>query len=352
MLVQVRVLSLSRTDEIVATAAALALLVPLAWRSRRPLLLLGTFAVVGIVGQWLPKRVTDIEAFGLIVLLVLYSVAAHTRGWHALLSAGFTVAFGTAVVLDDPDGVSLSGVLFFILLFGAPWLAGKVVQRRRTGEARMRQERDAAEAAIVEERSRIARELHDIVAHAISVTVLQARGGRRMLETHPAEARAAFDAIERTSTQALAEMRRLLGMLREGGAIGLAPQPSLSHLDALVESVRQAGLPIEIVREGDPIELPPGVDLSAYRIVQEALTNALKHAGPARARIRIRYSADEIEIEIEDDGQGSPSEHGGGHGLAGIRERVAIFGGDLDAGPRPTGGYSLRARLPIASVRA
>jgi signal transduction histidine kinase len=206
---------------------------------------------------------------------------------------------------------------------------------------------------VADERTRIARELHDVVAHAISVTVVQARGGRRMLDESPDEARAAFDAIERTSTHALAEMRRLLGMLRESDDdLALAPQPSLTRLDALAEQVRAAGLPVEIAVEGDPVELPPGVDLSAYRIVQEALTNALKHAGPARARVRVRYAQEELELEITDDGAGNGDGGGSGHGLLGMRERVAVFGGELEAGVNAGGGYALRARLPIASARA
>jgi signal transduction histidine kinase len=193
----------------------------------------------------------------------------------------------------------------------------------------------------------------DVVAHSISVIVLQARGGFRALETEPADAREAFANIERTGHQALGEMRRLLGILRRGDEeLALAPQPSLGELDTLLEQVRDAGLPVHVTIEGDVRDLPPGVDLSAYRIVQEALTNALRHAGPARARVLLRYRADDLEIEITDDGPGTGDGASPGQGLIGMRERVSVYGGELQAGPRPGGGYTLRARLPLAPARA
>ena len=327
---------------------------PLALRSRYPLLLLGALIAAGLVGQALPKRVLDVEAFGLIVLLALYSVGAHARGRRALVGGAGVVVFAAATLVSDPQGVYLGGVLFFTLLFGAPWLAGCVVRRRRDGEARMRAERDAAAAAIVDERARIARELHDVVAHAISVIVLQARGGRRLLDMEPEETRGALDTIEHTGQQALVEMRRLVGaLLREGDDdLSFSPQPSLARLDDLAAQVRAAGLPVELSVEGRAVELPPGVDLSAYRIVQEALTNALKHAGPATARVTLRYAAESLELEVSDDGPGPVAGNGGGgYGLAGIRERVSVVGGELDAGPQPGGGFAVHARLPYGSER-
>ncbi len=352
MVVQVIALDVSTANKLAAVAGALALLVPLARRVRTPLTLMVVLTAVGVMGQWLPKRVLDVEAFGLIVLLVIYNGAAHTSGRRAWATGALTTALATVVAFTDPDGVSFSGVIFFGLLFGAPWLAGYVVQRRRVSEANMRHERDAAEAAIVEERGRIARELHDVVAHAISVIVLQARGGRRLLDSEPDETRGALDTIEHTGQQALVEMRRLVGLLRESvEEFALAPQPTLSQLDRLVDQVRAAGLPVELSVEGDPVELPPGVELSAYRIVQEALTNALKHAGPAQARVSLRYNPDGLDIEVADDGSGTGNGDGGGHGLVGIRERVSVYGGEIDAGPQADGGYAVRARLPYASER-
>ena len=352
MIVQVVSLDISSANTLAAVAGALALLVPLALRVRMPLTLMLVLAAVGTLGQWLPKRLLDVEAFGLIMLLVVYNGAAHTPGRRAWAAAAMTTVFGLVVLFTDPDGVGFGGIVFFTLLFGAPWLAGYVVQRRRVSEARMRRERDAAVAAIVDERARIARELHDVVAHAISVIVLQARGGRRLLDTEPDETRGALDTIEHTGKQALAEMRRLVGLLREGDEeLALTPQPTLSQLDHLVEQVRAAGLPVDVSIEGDPVDLPPGVDLSAYRIVQEALTNALKHAGPARARVRLRYAADGLEVDVSDDGSGTRNGNGGGYGLDGIRERVSVVGGKLEAGPRTEGGFAVRARLPYASER-
>ena len=182
--------------------------------------------------------------------------------------------------------------------------------------------------------------------------VLQARGGQRKLPGGAAETRAALDAIERAGEQALAEMRRLLGMLRQDDEeLALAPQPSLGRIDELVQSLEASGLPVEVRIEGHPVELPPGVDVSAFRIVQEALTNALKHAGPARARVTLRYTPADLELEIIDDGRSNGHGGGTGHGLAGIRERVAIYGGDLESGRRADGGYALRARLPLGSAR-
>jgi signal transduction histidine kinase len=352
MIAQVWSSEASRPDKLITTAGVLALLVPLARRVRVPLTLLVALAIVGGLGQLLTTRVLDVEAFGLIVLLVIYNAGAHTSGRRAWVAGATTTLFGLIALLTDPDGASFSAIIFFTLLFGAPWLAGYVVQRRRLGEARMRRERDAAEAAIIEERMRIARELHDVVAHAISVIVLQARGGRSLLDSEPDETRGALDTIEHTGQQALVEMRRLVGLLRESaGALALAPQPTLSQLQHLVDQVRAAGLPVELSIEGSPVELPPGVDLSAYRIVQEALTNALKHAGPARARVSLRYRTGELEVEVADDGEGKANGSGGGHGLVGMRERVSVYGGELDAGPQADGGYVVRVRLPYPSAR-
>jgi signal transduction histidine kinase len=214
-----------------------------------------------------------------------------------------------------------------------------------------REREEKARTAVAEERVRIARELHDVVAHAISLIVLQARGGRRSLATDPAETLEALDTIEATGSQALAEMRRLLGMLRtDDEQIALAPQPSLRYLDALAAQVGEAGLAVDLSVEGEPIELPPGVDLSAYRIVQEALTNALKHAGPATARVVVRYRENDLELEITDTGLGAGASDGEGHGLVGMRERVSLYGGKIEAGPQDGGGFAVRARLPMESA--
>lgn len=349
MLVQVWLLDISTGNALVSSAIALALFVPLALRVRFPLLLLAALICGSAVGDQLPKQVLDVEAFGLIVLLALYSAGAHARGRRAWLGGLATIAFATVTFFEDPDGPSFPGAIFFTMLFGAPWLAGVVVRRRRDNEAKLERQRDAAEAAVLEERARIARELHDVVAHAISVIVLQARGGRRLLEDEPDATRAALDAIEHTGQQALVEMRRLVGLLRESDeSLAFAPQPTLILLDGLLDQVRGAGLPVDLAIIGTPIDLPPGVDLSAYRIVQEALTNALKHAGPAHAQVTLSYGERGIDVDITDDGTG-PSGANGGHGLAGIRERVSVVGGDLQAGPRNDGGFAIHAHLPYES---
>jgi signal transduction histidine kinase len=251
---------------------------------------------------------------------------------------------------------SLGDLLFIALIVGSGWLVGRAMRYRRERERVLErltvdldhEREEKARAAVAEERVRIARELHDVVAHAISVIVLQARGGRRSLATDPGETREALDMIEATGSQALAEMRRLLGMLRrDDEEIALAPQPSLRYLDNLAEQVREAGLPVDVSIEGKPNELSPGVDLSAYRIVQEALTNALKHAGPATAQVVVRYREKDLELEIADTGLGAGASNEGGHGLAGMRERVSLYGGKIEAGPRDGGGFAVKARLPL-----
>jgi signal transduction histidine kinase len=216
-----------------------------------------------------------------------------------------------------------------------------------------REREHEARTAVVDERARIARELHDVVAHAISVIVLQARGGRHALASDPEETRQALNAIEATGSQALAEMRRLIGVLRpQDESVSLSPQPSLRDIGDLVSHVRDAGLPIELAVEGQPFELPTGIDLAAYRIVQEALTNALRHAGPASARVVVRYQDVGLEIEITDSGASSGATSREGHGLVGMRERASLYGGSIETGPRPEGGFRVLARLPLEAREA
>jgi signal transduction histidine kinase len=337
----------------VAVAAAVATL-PLALRCRFPL---ASFAAIW-AGLWIFKLVSpDFDRnstfFGIVVVFGLYSLGANARGRRAWFAGVIVVpVLIAAFVSDDGDRFHVGDVAFGALIIGGPWLAGLAIRLRREREHRLEQEKAQAEAAILEERGRIARELHDVIAHAIAVVVVQARGGRRMLDHDPADSRRAFDAIERTGEQALGEMRRLLGLLRESGdELGRAPLPSLERIPELAEQMRASGLPVDVAVEGEPVELPPGVDLSAYRIVQEALTNALKHAGPARARVRIRYGPESLELEVVDDGGGRAGANGTGNGLAGLRERASIVGGELAAGPRAEGGFAVRAALPYDSER-
>jgi signal transduction histidine kinase len=290
--------------------------------------------------------------------IAAYSVgdyAERIREWIGLAGVAALIAVNAARQFSFGD------LLLIAMILGGAWLAGRAIRYRRDRERTLerltvdleREREEKARAAVAEERVRIARELHDVVAHAISVIVLQARGGRRSLATDPGETREALDTIEATGSQALTEMRRLLEMLRrDDEEIALVPQPSLRYLDALAAQVREAGLPVDLSVEGEPIELPPGVDLSAYRIVQEALTNALKHAGPATARVVLRYRENDLELEIADTGLGTGANDGEGHGLVGMRERVSLYGGRIEAGPRNGGGFAVRARLPLDSDRS
>ena len=271
------------------------------------------------------------------------------------------VLVGIVIVVYNIPGETVSDLVFIPLRFVVAWVAGYALRERaeQAEAAEMRaalaeQERDAAaRIAVAEERARIARELHDIVAHAMSVMVLQVGAVRHKLPQVLEEDREALGRVERAGRTALAEMRRLLGaMRRDGDGLDLAPQPGLDGLDSLLEDVGRAGLPAELHVEGDPYELPRAIDLSAYRIVQEGLTNSLKHANATRADVTVRYRDDELGIEVVDNGAGVATSDGLGHGLVGIRERVKIYGGDMNAGTPPEGGFVLSARLPIDRYRA
>jgi signal transduction histidine kinase len=217
----------------------------------------------------------------------------------------------------------------------------------RTAELEL--EREAhARAVVAGERARIARELHDVVAHSISVMGVQAGAVRRLLDPKQVEQREALLSVEGTGRRALAEMRRMLGILRRSDdELAHAPPPSMAGVDDLVQQVAEAGVQVELQVEGNPVPLGPGVDVSAYRILQEALTNTLKHAGPARAKVVVRYLNGALELEVVDDGRAATQNGGAGHGLIGMRERVALYGGELHTGPEHGGGYAVRARFPL-----
>ena len=243
-----------------------------------------------------------------------------------------------------------SNVATFTLVAAiAMLLARRVVgDRDRRLDLAERERELAAREAVVEERARIARELHDAIAHNVSMMVVQAGAERRVVAPEATSTRETLQAIEQIGRGALTEMRRLVGMLRSDSVDPLAPQPGLHDLETLAAQVSDAGLPVELRVEGEPCELPVGIELSAYRIVQEALTNALKHAGRARASVVVRYAPDSLELEIVDDGAGAGAPiPGGGHGLVGMRERVALYGGRFDAGRDPRGGFAVRVLLPV-----
>ena len=263
-------------------------------------------------------------------------------------------AFGAAAVALPTfaaiaiNGSPKGGISFTVVTLAVMLLVRRVVGDRERRAQIAERERDLiAREAVVEERARIARELHDVIAHHVSMIVLQAGAERRVLDGANASTRDVLETVEQTGRSALTEMRRLLGMLRGDETEPLAPQPGLIDVPVLVEQLREAGLPVELEVEGDHRELPVGIELSAYRIVQEALTNALKHARDARTLVRVCYGRDSLELEIVDDGApaAEPVERGG-HGLVGMRERVALYGGSMEAGSRPTGGFAVRVLLP------
>jgi signal transduction histidine kinase len=289
---------------------------------------------------------------------VLAASVAYFCGLYALTAwtppRRFAVGLAAVVLVDAGLAVGLGGRLHGAGLFAVVTVVVMLLVRRVLGDRDRRlrlaeRERDlAAREAVVEERGRIARELHDAIAHNVSMMVVQAGAERRVLDGANGSTREVLATIEEIGRGALTEMRRLVGMLRSDAADPLAPQPGLGDLATLATQVREAGLPVGLHVDGEPRELPVGIELSAYRIVQEALTNALKHAGEARAAVHVRYGPDWLELEIVDDGVGAPAPvGGGGHGLVGMRERVALYGGRLDAGRRAGGGFGVRVLLPI-----
>jgi signal transduction histidine kinase len=324
----------------------------LALRRKAPLLI---FLVVTALNGAVPEIAKDFDgnsiSFVAVFVFNLYSLGAHARRFEAWLGAAATAATVVYAAIEDGD-TSVTGFFFMLMLCGIPWAAGVAVRLRSDKEHELRERERLAviekAQAVSEERARIARELHDVVSHAIAVTVLQARGSRKLVGRDDHAVRRALDSIEHTNTSALADMRRLLGLLRSTEEEGrrAEPQPSLERLDQLVEEVRSSGLSVDVAVSGDPLPVPPGLDLSAYRIVQEALTNVLKHAGSdAHARVELVYGADALEVAVANSGSTSAPGPGTGHGLIGIRERVSVAGGSVEAGPCE-GGYVVRARLP------
>ena len=302
-------------------------------------------ATIAIVAQavW-PSQVTG-TAIGWMCDLYAITVWTSTRRFGGFVF--FYLAASAASIALNPSGVR--GLVFFTVVSTIVMSLVRIVVGGRERRVRLAErERDvAAREAVVEERARIARELHDVIAHHVSMIVLQAGAERHALADRRSSTGEVLETIERIGRDALTETRRLLGMLREGGSDPLAPQPGLADVDTLVSQVRDAGLPVQLEVEGERRDLPVGLDLSAYRIVQEALTNSLKHAGQATAAVRIRYHDDALELQIADDGTNTASRAGVGHGLVGMRERVALYGGILEARPRDGGGYLVRALLPI-----
>jgi signal transduction histidine kinase len=278
------------------------------------------------------------------------------RGLQARMGLVIVLACAATVLYNDPRHTA-ADLIFTPMLFAVGWLVGFALRERAeqaedAEERALRAEREreaAARVAVAEERARMARELHDVVAHAMSVMVLQVGAVRHRMPANASEDREALGNVEQAGRTALAEMRRLLGALRQDGdGLALKPQPGLGDLQGLVADVRAAGLDVRLHAQGDPVGLPRGLDLSAYRILQEGLTNALKHAGASKVDVTIHYAEDELRLEVRDDGHGRTVRSDGlGHGLVGIGERVKIYGGDMSAFATTSGGFVLKASLPL-----
>ena len=310
---------------------------PLVVRRRWPAQVLAAMTATGVLA---PVLGVPVVALGPAALVAVYSVGAllPPRRSTALLAAA---ALGMAVAVTA-SGMDADTVVTNVLAFSVAWWLGDRHRRAVAATA------DAAARAVADERLRIARELHDVVAHSMSVIAVQAGSGRLVIEDSPDVARRALATIETTSREALQEMRRLLAVLRDDDAPStLAPSPGLDDLDDLVEHTADLGIVVDLRREGDAVGLPAGAGLCAYRVVQEALTNVRKHARATSATVALRHLGDELEIEVTDDGIGSAAGSGAGHGLIGLRERVELYGGTFDARPAPR-GYRVVARIPVA----
>jgi signal transduction histidine kinase len=287
-----------------------------------------------------------------IVAAFMFGMLRERR--QALTGAAFLV--GVVAVVAHEQGNHPGDFLLPLVVFGVSWIVGYGLGQKfheadevRERAARLEREREEeARQAVAEERARIARELHDIVGHSVSVMTVQAAGVRSLLKPEQEREREALMVIEQTGREALAEMRRLVGVLRRPEeSPALAPQPSLENVDRLVSQAREAGLPVELRVEGERVQLPAGVDLTAYRLVQEGLTNAIKHARADHAEVLVRYADGRVELTVSDDGDGDGDGVKGGNGLVGMRERVSVYGGEIEAGPLPQGGFRLHATLPI-----
>ncbi|WP_433218443.1 sensor histidine kinase [Microtetraspora malaysiensis] len=334
------------------------LVVPLIWRRKYPVVAFAVVALVSFV-QWVVGiTVLPVNAA---VLVGMYGVAARRPLKWAIAAAVVTEIGIFLWLLRTADSAldQWPGPTVFIVSI---WVSGiyrnmrqRYVESLVERAERAEHERDQqARIATAAERTRIARELHDVVAHNVSVMVVQADGAGYAIDTDPEQARLAVQAVSSTGRQALAEMRRLVGVLRDDRTSGgeYAPQPGLEQLADLIEQVRASGLPVDFTRSGPQHEVPDGEQLVIYRIIQEALTNTLKHGGPSvRASVRVEYGAHDVTLTVSDDGRGaSAARADDGHGLIGMRERVGMYGGTVHAAPRPGGGFQVTARLPIGQT--
>ena len=345
---------------LVNIAGALGMSLPLAWRRTRALEAALAISASAVAMTALATSVADLLTTFVSVLAAAFAAGGYEpRGRSVAGIAAIVAAVVDVALAGGGDGVA--SVTIPSLTFVLGWVAGRILRARwrTTSELRARADRlkreraELAQAAVEEERARVARELHDVVAHSVSVMVVQAGAARRVLDRSPGESLDALAAVQTTGRQALGELRRLLGALRpEDGPAPRAPQERLATgLPALLDRARMAGLPVDVHVIGTPRPLAAGIDLAAYRIVQEALTNTLKHAGPAHATVTVTWGEDDLDLDVRDTGRGPAAGHaerinGSGLGLVGMRERVALVGGTLETGPAGAGGFRVHARLP------
>jgi signal transduction histidine kinase len=343
-----------------AIPATAIIVLPLLGRRRFPFAAPATVWLLAASLSFLDGRLVPFTVSAMVAGMAAALLLGNLRDdVQARLGLAIAISGAAIVVYNDPDHVT-GEFIFLPALFAIGWLAGFALRERagqaEAAEARAAQaerERDAASRiAVAEERARIARELHDIVAHAVSVMVLQVGAVRHRLPDTLSPDREALQDVEQAGRTALTDMRRMLGAMRQDGErIDLAPQPGLDRVESLLDEIRRAGLPVELHIEGEARRLPPAIDLSAYRIVQEGLTNALKHARAGHADVTVRYASDEVQIVVRADGAAVSTSNAPGYGLAGVRERVKIYGGEMSAGRANGGGFVLRTRLPLAGGR-
>ena len=329
---------------------------PLLMRRTRPFTALLLVIGAGVFGELVALGPPDLLSMVFMLITATYSMGAHAERRRAIIGIAVGVVGVTIIAaLFDPGDVFFPVVGFVI----APWLIGRALRNHLVLTRELAEKAEQAEhmreqegqRAVTAERRRIARELHDVLAHNLSVMVVQASAGGRLVARDPERAVEVAQLIESTGRDAMTELRHMFGAVRRDEGEPLDGPPSLARVERLAQRARDAGLAVEVVVEGEPEPLPPGVDLAAYRVVQEALTNAYKHAGPAHARVHIRYEPHELLLEVSDDGVGAgeAGDLGGGHGLVGMQERVALYGGDLQAGRARGGGFAVRAKIPLAA---
>jgi signal transduction histidine kinase len=331
----------------------------LCWRRSAPLVCATAIGGALAIGAAITRTDLNSGGWGLALMVALYSVAVYCDTRRALLGLVILIAGLAARELSDLDSYSQDpmGNAFFWLLTFSWFLVGLYVRSRRRaghlGRVAVQVEVDSAanaRSAVAEERARIAQELHDVVAQDVSAVVVQANAAEELLDDHPERARESLQTIQRMSREALAEMRNVLGIMHDGDSDERpAPQPTLDQVPALIERHQALGLPAELRIEGTPRPLPPGLEVSAYRVIQESLTNVRKHAGGAPARVTVTFDADSLELEIINQGDAAARAGGAGHGLLGMQERVRFFGGRFTAGPLPGGGVAVQASFPTPS---